>query len=103
MADFVKFRFDNIFYDKPMSFPPFNIVQVGDIDTYSGFKCTKHIQVAHEITYIVRGNGTMLCDDKTHFCKTGDIIFNPKVLQVNSGAKKWASSTALPLPKLLKI
>ena len=78
MADFVKFHFDNTFYDEPMSFPPFNIVQVGDIDTYSGFKCTKHIQIAHEITYIVRGNGTMLCDDKTHFCKTGDIIFNPK-------------------------
>ena len=78
MADFVKFHFDNTFYDEPMSFPPFNIVQVGDIDTYSGFKCTKHIQIAHEITYIVRGNGTMLCDDKTYFCKTGDIIFNPK-------------------------
>lgn len=78
VADFVKFHFDNTFYDKPISFAPFSIVQVGDIDTYSGFKCTKHIQVAHEITYIVRGNATMLCDDKTYSCKTGDLIFNPK-------------------------
>ena len=78
MADFVKFHFDNTFYDKPIEFSPFCIVQVGDIDTYSGFKCTKHIQVAHELTYIVRGNATMLCDDKTYACKTGDLIFNPK-------------------------
>ncbi len=78
MADFVKFHFDNTFYDKPMQFSPYSLVQVGDIDTYSGFKCVKHTQVAHEITYIVRGNATMLCDDKTYLCKTGDLIFNPK-------------------------
>lgn len=78
MADFVKFHFDNSFYDKPMSFSPYSLVQVGDIDTYSGFKCVKHTQIAHEITYIVRGNATMLCDDKTYSCKTGDLIFNPK-------------------------
>lgn len=78
MADFVKFHFDNAFYDKPMSFSPFSIVQVGDIDTYSGYKCVKHTQIAHELTYIVRGNATMLCDDKTYLCKTGDLIFNPK-------------------------
>lgn len=78
MADFVKFHFDNTFYDKPITFSPFNIVQVGDIDTFSGYKCVRHTQVAHELTYIVRGNATMLCDDKTYSCKTGDLIFNPK-------------------------
>lgn len=78
MADFVKFHFDNTFYDKPISFSPYSIVQVGDIDTYSGFKCVKHKQVAHEITYIVRGNANILCNDKTYLCKAGDIIFNPK-------------------------
>ena len=78
MADFVKFHFDNTFYDKPITFSPFNIVQVGDIDTFSGYKCVRHTQVAHELTYIVRGNATMLCDDKTYSCKTGDLIFYPK-------------------------
>ncbi len=78
MADFVKFHFDNGFYEKPKDFLPFSIIQVGDIDTYSGFKCNRHIQIANEITYIVRGNANILCGDKTYFCKTGDIIFNPK-------------------------
>ncbi len=78
MADFVKFHFDNGFYEKPKDFLPFNIIQVGDIDTYSGFTCQRHIQIADEITYIVRGNANILCGDKTYFCKTGDIIFNPK-------------------------
>lgn len=78
MADFVKFHFDNTFYEEPIVFSPYSLVQVGDIDTYSGFKCVKHTQVAHEITYIVRGNADILCGDKTYFCKTGDIIFNPK-------------------------
>ena len=78
MADFVKFHFDNGFYEKPKNFSPFSIIQVGDIDTYSGFRCKRHIQIAHEITYIVRGNAKMLCGNKTYFCKTGDIIFNPK-------------------------
>lgn len=78
MADFVKFHFDNVFYDKPIQFFPYSVVQVGDIDTYSGFKCEKHIQVVDEITYIVRGNANILCGDKTYSCKAGDIIFNPK-------------------------
>ena len=78
MADFVKFHFDNGFYEKPKDFLPFSIIQVGDIDTYSGFKCNKHIQIANEITYVVRGNANILCGDKTYFCKTGDIVFNPK-------------------------
>lgn len=78
MADFVKFHFDNGFYEKPKDFLPFSIIQVGDIDTYSGFKCKRHIQVADEITYVVKGNANILCGDKTYFCKTGDIIFNPK-------------------------
>ena len=78
MADFVKFHFDNVFLNEPMQFLPFNLVQVGDIDTYSGYKCEPHTQWAHEITYIVRGHGNILCGDKTYHCKEGDIIFNPK-------------------------
>lgn len=78
MADFVKFHFDNAFYDSPKPFPPFTIVQVGDIDTFSEFKCVKHIQVAHEITYVVRGNANILCDNKVHLCKAGDVVFSPK-------------------------
>ena len=38
MADFVKFHFDNAFYDEPMQFLPYSLVQVGDIDTLSGFR-----------------------------------------------------------------
>ena len=78
MADFVKFHFDNTFYDKPMLFLPYSLVQVGDIDTFSGFKCTRHTQIAHEITYIVRGNANILCGEETYLCKAGDVIFNPK-------------------------
>ena len=78
LADFVKFHFDNSFYQEPMTFSPYSIVQVGDIDTYSGFKCHTHTQIAHEITYIVRGNANILCGGETYLCKTGDLIFNPK-------------------------
>ena len=78
MADFVKFHFDNTFYDEPMLFLPYSLVQVGDIDTLSGFKCILHKQIANEITYIVRGNANILCGDETYLCKAGDIIFNPK-------------------------
>lgn len=78
MADFVKFHFDNVFLDEPMLFLPYSLVQVGDIDTYSGYKCEQHTQWSHEITYIVSGSANILCGDKTHLCKAGDIIFNPK-------------------------
>lgn len=78
MSDLVKFHFDNTFYEKPKDFLPFSIIQVGDIDTYSGFECKKHKQIADEITYIVNGNAEILCDDKTICCKSGDVIFNPK-------------------------
>ncbi|MDO4608040.1 MAG: AraC family ligand binding domain-containing protein, partial [Clostridia bacterium] len=74
----VKFHFDNVFYDEPKVFAPYRIYQVGDIDTYSGFKCKPHCQIADEITYIVSGNANMLCGDKTYLCHTGDVIFNPK-------------------------
>ncbi len=76
--DTVKFHFDNVFYDEPKVFAPYRIYQVGDIDTYSGFKCKPHKQIADEITYIVSGNANMLCGDKTYQCRTGDVIFNPK-------------------------
>lgn len=78
LADFVKFHFDNVFLDKPMLFLPYSLVQVGDIDTYSGYKCKQHTQWSHELTYIVRGSVNVLCGDKTYLCKAGDIIFNPK-------------------------
>ena len=78
IADFVKFHFDNVFLDQPKPCLPYSLVQVGDIDTYSGYKCEKHIQWAHEITYIVRGRANILCGDKTYNCKAGDVIFNPK-------------------------
>lgn len=78
MADFVKFNFENNFFNKPILFSPYSIIQVGDIDTYSGFKFQPHIQAADEITYIVSGNANILCGDESCFCKAGDIIFNPK-------------------------
>lgn len=78
MADFVKFHFDNVFLDEPMPCLPFSLVQVGDIDTYSGYRCEEHIQWSHEITYIVRGRANILCGDKTYLCKEGDVIYNPK-------------------------
>lgn len=78
MADFVKFHFDNVFLDKPMMFLPYSLVQVGDIDTYSGYRCNQHTQWSHELTYIVRGSVNILCGDKTYLCKAGDIVFNPK-------------------------
>ncbi|MBQ6884311.1 MAG: AraC family transcriptional regulator [Clostridia bacterium] len=78
MADFVKFHFDNVFLNKPMMFLPYSLVQVGDIDTYSGYRCNQHTQWSHELTYIVRGSVNILCGDKTYLCKAGDIVFNPK-------------------------
>lgn len=78
MADFVKFHFDNVFLDEPLPFLPYTLIQVGDIDTYSGYKCKKHTQWAHEITYIVHGSANILCGDETNLCKAGDLIFNPK-------------------------
>ncbi len=76
----VKFHFDNVFYDKPEVFTPYCIYQVGDIDTYSGFKCRPHRQIADEITYIVSGNADILCGDKTYRCHAGDVVLNPKGL-----------------------
>ena len=78
MADFVKFHFDNAFYDEPMLFSPYSVVQVGDIDTYSGYECLEHIQCADEITYIISGKAEIVCKNKTYHCKSGDLIFNPK-------------------------
>lgn len=77
LSDFVKFHFDNVFYEEPKSFPPFKIIQVGDIDTYSGYVCRRHTQIANEITYIVSGNAEVVCGEKTYSCKSGDLIFNP--------------------------
>ncbi len=76
--DTVKFHFDNVFYEEPKVFAPYSIYQVGDIDTYSGFKCRPHRQIADEITYIVSGNANILCGEKTYQCSAGDVVFNPK-------------------------
>lgn len=77
-SEFIKFHFDNWFVDDPMHISPFIIYQVGEIDTYPGYELANHKNNQHELTYIVKGNAKVMCEDDVFECTSGDIIYNAK-------------------------
>lgn len=52
-----KFHFDNLFYFDPVKLGPFILYQIGDIYTNARYAGEPHVQVCHEISFIVSGRG----------------------------------------------
>lgn len=74
----IRFHFENIFFNDPLSLGPYRILQVGDLAASGTYTCDPHTQRCHEISYIVSGKADFVCGKETVSVAAGDSIFNPK-------------------------
>lgn len=57
------FEFDNLFVNNPIKLGPFNLYQIGEVGLENGGVIFEHIQICHEISYIVSGKGVFYTND----------------------------------------
>ena len=51
----VRFHFDNLFFNDPLELGPYRLRQAGDLAADRGFRCGRHRQKWHELSYILSG------------------------------------------------
>ena len=69
-----KFHFDNLFYFDPVKLGPFILYQIGDIYTNARYAGEPHVQVCHEISFIVSGRGTARVNNREYPLRQGDVL-----------------------------
>jgi len=74
----VRFHFDNLFFNDPLELGPYRLRQAGDLAADRGFRCERHRQKWHELSYILSGTAEFVCDDEAVKVKQGDLIFNSR-------------------------
>ena len=52
-----QFEFENAFWAKPKKCGFVNLFQVGELGCECDFEIKEHLQICHEITYIISGSG----------------------------------------------
>lgn len=73
----IRFEFDKASFDAPVRYGAYRIYQMGDLCTDRGYHCGEHIQVCHELAYILRGEADICLNDTVIRAKAGDLIFIP--------------------------
>lgn len=67
------FEFGNCFITNPIKLGYINIYQIGELGLECGGFIDEHIQICHEISYIVSGNGIFYTDNTAIPVSQGDI------------------------------
>ena len=67
------FEFTNVFLDHCEFIDDVRILQIGETFLDKGAAVEEHIQVCHEITFVISGTGTLTADCEVCECNAGDI------------------------------
>ena len=73
-----QFEFENAFWAKPVKCNFVNLYQVGELGCECDFKIDEHLQICHEVTYIISGDGYVTTDSKELKATAGDIFLTRK-------------------------
>lgn len=73
-----QFEFENAFWAKPKKCGFVNLFQVGELGCECDFEIKEHLQICHEITYIISGSGYVSTDSKSVKASAGDIFLTRK-------------------------
>ena len=73
-----QFEFENAFWAKPVKCNFVNLYQVGELGCECDFKIDDHLQICHEVTYIISGDGYVTTDSKELKATAGDIFLTRK-------------------------
>jgi AraC-like DNA-binding protein/mannose-6-phosphate isomerase-like protein (cupin superfamily) len=73
-----RYEFNNDYFVEPRKFGFVTVYQVGELGCECSFQIESHLQVCHEISYIVSGEGWFSTDGVETKVNQGDIIINQK-------------------------
>lgn len=71
-----KFHYGHFYPDMNLVLGPYVVWQTGDLQCEPGYIEEKHVQVVHEISFIVAGHGWFMLNDAEYPVKKGDLIIN---------------------------
>ncbi len=73
----IRYEYDKASFDAPVRYGAYRIFQIGDLCTDRSYHCGEHIQVCHELAYVLTGEADIVLGDSTIRAKAGDMIFIP--------------------------
>ncbi len=73
----IRYEYDKASFDEPLRYGAYRIYQIGDLCTDGSYHCGEHIQVCHELAYVLRGEADIKLNNTTIRAKAGDLIFIP--------------------------
>lgn len=73
-----QFEFDNAYWAQPKQCRFIDLFQVGELACEGNFEIDNHLQICHEITYIISGKGYVTTDSKTLNAAAGDVFLTRK-------------------------
>ena len=73
-----QFEFDNSYWGKPKKYKFVDLLQAGELCCEGNFEMGEHLQICHEITYIISGEGTITTNGKSVKASEGNIYLTRK-------------------------
>jgi len=73
-----QYEFEKAYWGKPIPYNFVNLMQIGEISCESNFEIVEHLQICHEITYILSGEGFVYTDGKMVKASPGDVFLTRK-------------------------
>ena len=73
-----QFEFENAFWGQPKKCNFINLFQLGELCCEGNFEIENHLQICHEITYIISGEGYVCTDSNMMKASAGDIFLTRK-------------------------
>lgn len=71
-----RYEDDNRYFSSPLPFRFVELYQVGELSCEAGYTVEKHEQTVFEITYVVAGKGTIVCDGRTFPVEENSVFLN---------------------------
>ncbi len=72
------FEFENTYFYHPETMGFVKIWQIGELSTEPGYEMPTHLQICHEISYVISGKGVFYSASTALPVQPGDIHFVPK-------------------------
>lgn len=72
----VEFQFEKGYLHTPIHIGGIQLYQFGEKSTVNGYEVGEHVQICHELSYIVSGEGSTTINGQEYAIAAGDLIFN---------------------------
>ncbi len=71
-----RYEDDNRYFSEPLPFHFVELYQIGELNCEAGYCVESHRQSVFEITYVVSGKGTIVCDGRSYAVEENRVFLN---------------------------